>query len=285
MTMTEVFNMMYGKYFEPLPSKDAYLERIGLAGKEIPLTKEGLDMLQWAQLKNVPFENIDIYDYDVKVDFMVDELFDKVVNKGRGGYCFELNAIFMALLKSVGFEVYSVGVRIIMGGGDDYIPAIAHRGIIAVIDGKRYYADVGFGMTNAPAASICIEDSDKQDIAGQTFHVEDRPYNNKMIIQHYKTGPANLFLFSADPFHDVDFIAYNNNMQVTGWRAKRIANLRTQDGAISVDGDIFRETVGEQRTETKINSPQEALEILNSKFGMKLTKPLRLDATDANFPF
>ncbi|MCL2228106.1 MAG: arylamine N-acetyltransferase, partial [Oscillospiraceae bacterium] len=232
--MSGFYGQMYGKYLEDVPDKEAYLERIGLKGAQIPLTKEGLDKLQWAQLRHVPFENVDIYDYGVHVDFGIAELFEKIVVHKRGGYCYELNSLFMALLKGLGFEVFPIGVRIIMGGNDDYIPAISHRGSIVTIDGKRYFADVGFGMTNAPGASICIDDYDRQDIRGQAFTVEDRPYNNKMIIMQTEAGPSNLFRFVPEPFQIADFVTYNTFMAMTGWRAKRIANLRTDAGAISV---------------------------------------------------
>ena len=282
--MQDFFQKMYGKYFEALPDKEAYLKRIGLEGEGIPLTKAGLDRLQFAHLCAVPFENLDIFDYDVKVDFGIVELYDKVVTRRRGGDCFELNSIYMALLEAVGFEVWPVGVRIVMGRSG-FLPAIAHRASIITIGGKRYYSDVGFGMTNAPGISICIDDSGEQDVQGDIFTVEDRPYNNKMIIRHADDGAADLFMFVPDPFNVLDFITYNTTMQQTGFRAKRISNLRMHGGSISVDGDIFRRTVNGERTETPIPSPEDAMRVLKEEFGMLLTEPLGDIAVKADSPF
>ena len=273
MGVADFWTMMYGKYFAPLPDKNAYLARIGLLGENIPLTKEGLDKVLWAHLCSVPFENLDLFDYDCKVDFGIAETFDKVVARRRGGYCFELNSVFMALLQTIGFEVYPVGVRIFMGDSE-HIPAIAHRASIIVIDGKRYYADVGFGMTSAPGHSICVDDYDKQDIRGTFFSVEDRPYNHKMIMMHRDDGPSSLFMFIPDPFQIVDFISFNTTIQATGFRQKRMVNLRTNDGSMSVDGAIFRQHINGEVTETPISTPEAAFDVLNEKFGMALTKPL-----------
>jgi len=283
-SMPEFMIPMYGKYFELLPDKDAYMARIGLAGQEIPLTREGLDRVIWANLTSIPFENIDLYDYDIKVDFGIADLFDKMVIRRRGGYCFELNSLFMALLEELGFEVYPIGVRIMMGG-EGFIPAIAHRASIVVLDGKRHFADVGFGNTSAAGGSICIDDSEPQMVHGETYSVEDRPYNHKIILRHKADGPTPEFLFNPDPFQVVDFIAYNNNMAVTGFRAKRIANLRTETGSISIDGDIFRETINGERHETPIPTAEDAMRVLTEVYKMVLTEPLKPEAAIAGPPF
>ena len=284
MGMTDFFEKMYGKYFVEIPDKGEYLKRIGLHGTEIPLTKEGLDLLQFAHLCTVPFENLDLFDYDVKVDFGIAEMYDKVVTRRRGGYCFELNAIFMALLEAVGFEAHPAGVRIVMGGRS-FIPAIAHRASIVTIRGKRYYSDVGFGSTAAPGISICIDDYGEQDVQGDIYTVEDRPYNNKVIIKHTDEGPSAVFMFVPDPFNILDFISYNTTIQATGFRAKRMVNLRKPGGSISVDGDILRRTENGERTETPLAAAEDAFKALTEEFGMGLTKPLGDVAIKSPSPF
>jgi len=284
MGMADFFEKMYGKYFAKLPDKAAYLERIGLGGETIPLTKEGLDRLQFAHLCAVPFENLDLFDYDGNVDFGIEEMYDKVVVRRRGGYCFELNSIFMSLLDAVGFDVYPVGVRIMMGGRE-FIPAIAHRASIIILDGKRYYSDVGFGTTAAPGISICVDDYGEQDVLGDTYTVEDRPYNTKVIMQHTENGPSPMFMFVPDPFNILDFISYNTTIQMAGFRAKRMVNLRRPGGSISVDGDILRRTQGGERTESPLEAAEDAFKVLTEEFGMGLTRPLGDVAVKMASPF
>lgn len=282
--MPEFFKPIYGKYYEPLPDIEAYLARIGLAGETVPATREGLDRVIWAHLCTVPFENIDLYDYDIKVDFGIAELFEKIVQRRRGGYCFELNSIFMALLEALGFEVYAIGVRILMGG-EGFIPAIAHRASIVVLDGKRYFADVGFGKTNGAGSSICVDDDTEQAVKGEVFSVQDRPYHHKIILRHKPEETAPLFLFLPDPAPVVDFVAYNTTMAMTGFRGRRIVNLRTEEGALSIDGDILRRISGEKRIETPIPTAEDARRVLTEQYKMVLTAPLKDEAINPAVPW
>ncbi|MBR5065483.1 MAG: arylamine N-acetyltransferase, partial [Oscillospiraceae bacterium] len=56
----------------------------------------------------------------------------------RGGYCFELNSLFCAFLRAVGFEAYVVTVRIV--AGRDFVTPPAHCAVICVIDGEKYFS-------------------------------------------------------------------------------------------------------------------------------------------------
>jgi N-hydroxyarylamine O-acetyltransferase len=80
---------MFEEYYAPLPSKKQYLERIGLSGAFKP-DKETLDRLIQAHQTSVPFENLDVYDAAREIRLDTQGLFDKLVARRRGGYCFEL---------------------------------------------------------------------------------------------------------------------------------------------------------------------------------------------------
>ena len=88
-------SQMYESLYAPLPSIKAYLERIAVKAVE-QLNLEELNALVLAHQCKIPFENLDIYELDKKINLGVGELFEKVINQKRGGYCFELNALFMA---------------------------------------------------------------------------------------------------------------------------------------------------------------------------------------------
>ncbi|KAL8939571.1 MAG: hypothetical protein Q9211_002683 [Gyalolechia sp. 1 TL-2023] len=75
-----------------------------------------LKLLQQYQLATYPFENLSLhYSTTHTVSLDIDVLYDKCVNKGRGGYCMENNAFFGTVLRSLGYEVTSVGARVCMG--------------------------------------------------------------------------------------------------------------------------------------------------------------------------
>ena len=91
---------MLGITYAPLPEREAYLKRIGYSGGTEP-TLDNLHALIRAHQTAVPFENLDCVSR-TPILLEVERLFDKIVLRRRGGYCFELNGLFMALLRDLG---------------------------------------------------------------------------------------------------------------------------------------------------------------------------------------
>jgi N-hydroxyarylamine O-acetyltransferase len=119
----------------------AYLERINYHGPLAP-TAETLRHLQLAHLLSVPFENLSIHCGEPIV--LDDEaLFDKIVKRRRGGFCYELNGLFAALLPAVGFDVSMIAGSAMNAGGE-FGPPFDHMALLVTL-GDRWLADVGFG--------------------------------------------------------------------------------------------------------------------------------------------
>ena len=142
----------------------AYLDRIGYRGTR-ELNADNLSALIRAHLETVPFENLLIVVEGGVPSLEPEDLYRKVVENHRGGWCFELNKIFYLLLKALGYECYPVPVRVL--GRPEPCP-ISHRGTIVVLDGRRWYVDVGFGGMG-PKGIINMEDSGIQTIVGEHF--------------------------------------------------------------------------------------------------------------------
>src|SRR4051812_10193641 len=89
----------------------AYLERIRYHGPLDP-TAETLRRLQVAHLLSVPFENLSIH-WGEPIELDDEALFEKIVVRRRGGFCYELNGLFATLLRALGFDVamLSAGVE------------------------------------------------------------------------------------------------------------------------------------------------------------------------------
>lgn len=102
----------------PTYSKDGlskYLEYIGLPSsfQDGDRNLTNLRTLQQHQLARIPFENLALhYSPDRTIHLDADYLYDKIVNRSRGGYCMENNAFFGTILRSLGFKVRSVGARV-----------------------------------------------------------------------------------------------------------------------------------------------------------------------------
>ena len=121
---------------------DKYLKKIGFRGK-VEKSKGSLDQLVQAQLTHVPFENLDIWAKGACPSLEREDLYEKIVIRNRGGYCFELNTLFRQLLEYLGFEAYQAVSSLVDEAGNAF-PA-AHNVIICTLDGQKYLIDVGYG--------------------------------------------------------------------------------------------------------------------------------------------
>ena len=164
---------------------NAYLERIGYDGSP-ECSAENLARLLRCHLEQVPFENLDFFDDPKELPLDVDSLFDKIVTRRRGGVCCELNTLFGKLLSAMGYECYPVLVRIVMPGPP--VSMISHQGIVARVDGKKYYCDVGFGGPG-PKGALALDEEPVQVVDGERFRIRqegvlvhiDRYYRKEWI--------------------------------------------------------------------------------------------------------
>jgi N-hydroxyarylamine O-acetyltransferase len=119
----------------------AYLHRINCAGPAVP-TAETLREIHRAHLFAVPFENLDIH---LGRKIVCDEagFLHKIVNERRGGFCYELNGAFAALLRALGFRVTMLSARVARSDGGDS-PEFDHLTLSVDLD-EPWLVDVGFG--------------------------------------------------------------------------------------------------------------------------------------------
>jgi N-hydroxyarylamine O-acetyltransferase len=119
----------------------AYLKRINYSGPVIPAA-ETLRHLQLAHLLSVPFENLSIHSHQPIV--LDDEaLFDKIVSRRRGGFCYELNGLFAALLRALGFDTRMLSASV-ANAKAEWGPEFDHMTLLVTLE-QRWLADVGFG--------------------------------------------------------------------------------------------------------------------------------------------
>src|SRR5450755_2396793 len=119
----------------------AYLARLGYRG-ELRADVASLRALHEAHVTHIPFENLDILlGHGIRIDLASVQA--KLVRGGRGGYCFEQNALFAAALELVGFRVTRLSARVRMGGPP--VRPRTHMLLRVEADGVLWIADVGFG--------------------------------------------------------------------------------------------------------------------------------------------
>lgn len=119
--------------------------RLGLSvpGSLTP-DRKNLFQLQQAFLMTVPYENLDIL-AGIPLSLSEDALFDKLVTRRRGGYCFEINGFFAVLLRSIGYTVTEYLARYLRG--ETAIPMRRHRVLrVTANDGSEWIVDAGIGQ-------------------------------------------------------------------------------------------------------------------------------------------
>ncbi len=209
----------------------AYFDRIGY--KEGGSDTERLFRVHRRHIMSIPFENIDVYNGKT-VSVESEAVFEKLVVKKRGGYCFEMNCLLADALSAMGFEVYGVLARVSMGPGG-FGPHL-HRMNIAVAGGKRYICDVGFGG-DCFVEPLLFETGLEQRVHGCTYRIV-KGGAVQYSVQILKDGQyADMLGFDDIPALNGDFGVsnfYTNCNPDSGFRHFVMINLFTENGRISM---------------------------------------------------
>ncbi|MFE9764379.1 arylamine N-acetyltransferase [Streptomyces sp. NPDC005808] len=146
---------------------DAYLRRIGAQYPAWP-TSDALRELHRRHLETVPFENLSIH---LGEEIVLEEkrLLDKLVGARRGGFCYELNGAFGALLGALGFDVTLLAGRVYDDEGRLGIPYDHLALRVRTVDGGDWLSDVGFGALSL--YPLAFGERGEQEEPGGTFRV------------------------------------------------------------------------------------------------------------------
>ncbi|WP_369180874.1 arylamine N-acetyltransferase family protein [Streptomyces mutabilis] len=149
------------------PQVDAYLRRLGAEYPAWP-TLDALRELHLRHLRTVPFENLSVH-LGEEIVLQEERLLDKVVGARRGGFCYELNGLFGALLTALGYEVTLLAARVYGEGGALGIPYDHLALLVRTVDGGDWLADVGFGAhSHGP---LEFGERGEQEDPGGTFRI------------------------------------------------------------------------------------------------------------------
>lgn len=165
------------------------MNRIGV-GEKVPVDVGGLVSLHMAQAYSIPFENLDIL-LGRSIDISPEAVFAKLVDQQRGGYCFELNGLFIEALRVFGFEVRPLLARVHVSGEPT---GRTHKICLVSFGEQKWLADVGFG-SNGLRAPIPLSSGFKSEQDGQTFRLlDDETFGMMMQCQSPK-GWLDLYSF------------------------------------------------------------------------------------------
>jgi N-hydroxyarylamine O-acetyltransferase len=147
---------------------DQYFERIGYVGGTSP-TLETLRGILVAHARAVPFENLDVLlGRELKLDTA--SLHDKLVNRRRGGYCFEQNSYLLEVFATLGFVVTPLAARVRLAVGREVTPPRTHVCLQVDVDGAAWLADCGVGSAT-PVGPLRLETSEAQATSHETHRI------------------------------------------------------------------------------------------------------------------
>ncbi len=224
---------------------NAFLSRIGLTGTTPEHTVEFLSNVQESCVLTIPYENLDILD-SIPVSLEKDDIFDKIVTRHRGGYCFELNALLHHMLEEMGFEVRSCFARFLRG--ESSIPFRRHRIVIVKLSGKEYLLDIGVGQT-APRFPLELSDGLIQVQGMETYRFEKDADLGWILCDMYKGEWRRYISFTDDVQYEVDFVPASfwcEKHPDSPFNKAPILAIKTKTGRKTVDGRDFKIFEGEK---------------------------------------
>jgi N-hydroxyarylamine O-acetyltransferase len=242
----------------------AYLDRIGYRGPLAP-TAETLRSLQVAHLQTVPFENLSIHAGQAIV-LEDDALFDKVVTRRRGGFCYELNGLFAALLRAFGFEVDLLSAGVARADGF-FGPDFDHMALMVTLE-ERWLADVGFGDSFRDPLRL---DARGEQVQGdRAWRIDEDGSHLVLLRREGADGPwAPQFRFTLQPHEYADYAdmcRYHQTSPQSHFTQRRICSLATPDGRVSLSEMRLITTRNGFRQERLLASDEEHAATLREMF-------------------
>lgn len=244
---------------------DAYLERINYRGPLHP-SAETLRRLQVAHLLTVPFENLSIHAGEPIV--LDDEaLFDKIVVRRRGGFCYELNGLFSTLLRALGFDVARLSAGVMMperGFG----PEFDHMTLMVNLN-ERWLVDVGFG--DSFREPLLLDEGGEQMQGDRAYRV-DRQDDRYILWERGRDGEwAARYRFSLTPYNDYEDYAemcrYHQTSPQSSFTQGAVCSRATPNGRVTVSRMRLITTLNGTKQQQALEDEASRSEALRTHFG------------------
>jgi len=216
------------------PLLPRYLAQLGLATSAPSLTL--LEQLMARHLAQFPFASVSVQ-LGEEMPLALPSLFERLVERRRGGYCFEQNALLLAMLEAVGFQARLFLARVIYN--QDIHPGLTHRITLVSLEGVDYLVDVGFGPLG-PRVPVPLGGAAGMD--GWRRYRVAQPRSGEFHLQCFKDAEwYSLYRFELHRYGETDcelghFYSHRhpaavfvNNLVVTRLLPDRILSLRNRD--------------------------------------------------------
>src|SRR5215469_613232 len=246
---------------------EAYLRRIEYDGPRSP-SRQTLRDLHRQQLYTVPFENLDIA-LGVPIGFDPDALFDKIVSRKRGGFCYELNSLFSELLKGLGFRVEMLSARVRSADGS-FSREFDHMLLKVALEEESYIADVGFGDSSLDP--VRIEATNVHLDARPDFAVVAANGGWELVRRQSDGSYVPDYCFTETRRQLSDFLErclFHQTSPESHFTQNRVCTKALPNGRLTISGMRRIETRDGIRRESALKSQEDLRTCLSKQFGIE----------------
>lgn len=244
---------------------DPYFERIHFRDSAT-VSLETLQALHIGHCLNIPFENLDIH-MGRTISLVPAALFQKQVEKRRGGYCYELNGLFAWVLETLGFPVERMLARVLLDGTRS---PRTHQVLLVHLEGRDWLVDVGFGGRGL-VAPIPLEDSQMEKQFAETVRLIQEGEAWVLQTQMGDTWQSQ-YEFTLAPQDPVDFEPGNFYMSTSSdspFTRKILCTLPTIDGLICLEDQELSILANGKTVIERANTLEEYRMVLKKHFNLE----------------
>ena len=261
-----------------------YAERIGFSG-EYRVDFATLSAIQYGQTTNIPFENLEIL-RGLPVNIDLASLEEKLVNRKRGGYCFEQNSLLLGVLLQIGFSARPHAGRVRIDRPRNELPPRTHLFVMVDLDDKTWIVDSGVGSMSL-SSPILFE----LDTVQETLH-EPRRVTQENGVYFHETLVGDewrdTYEFTGEQMPMID-------REVSNWWTSTSPNAKFSQNMMTslarpngerfglLNGTFIHRRGTEVLRKIEVVSDRELLVLLHEEFGLEF--PIGTDLGSVGCPW
>lgn len=258
-----------------------YRRRVGLADDlPLPPTLTTLRTLTWHHVTHIPFENVDVQ-LGRPISLEVADLERKLVGARRGGYCFEHNTWFEAVLRELGYSVTALAARV-RWNAIGPTPR-THMLLRVELEGGGWLVDVGFGGF-VPTGPLRLADDEVQPLRFGTFRIVRAADGARTLQAELEGGYSDLYRFTDEPHQRVDFEVMNHftsTHPASRFRRSLIVTSVGEDGRHALMNDEHTHRAPERTHKRKL-AASEIPSLLRTVFSLDVADGTRFPALESS---
>ncbi|MBQ7040434.1 MAG: arylamine N-acetyltransferase, partial [Clostridia bacterium] len=217
-----------------------FFKRIGMAeDTEVKCTFEFLKQVQYNAVTTIAYENLDILD-GKPLSLSAEDLFEKIVINGRGGYCFEVNGLLSWFFKELGFEVTDYFARFLRD--EKEVPMRRHRVLSVKCPDGLYFCDIGIGQI-APRLPLKMELGLVQEQFGEQYKFEMDKDLGWVLYDLHKGSWRPFISFTEEKKFEIDFLQpsfYCEKHPDSPFNKSPIIAIKTEKGRKTINNREYK---------------------------------------------